>query len=117
MKNGKYFWMNLGNILFLYKGCDQPVDGQPWDYEQYVLLQRQEASSSRISNAKESDIHFPWVVRVERTFTGDTYTFNGRCSGTIINDRYYQLISVEVLQVIFRDIYHIYMYIKYPTFA
>ena len=65
----QYFWMNLGNILFLYKGCDQPVDGQPWDYEQYGLLPRQAAYSSRISNAKESVVHYPWVVGVILTFT------------------------------------------------
>ena len=61
--------MNLGNVLFLYTGCDQPLDEQPWDYEQYGLLPRQEASSSRISNAKESVVHYPWVVGVIRTFT------------------------------------------------
>ena len=61
--------MNFWNILFLYKGCDPPVDGQPWDYEQYGLLPRQEASSSRISNAKESVVHYPWVVGVIFTNT------------------------------------------------
>ena len=68
MKNGKYFWMNLGNILFLYKGCDQPVDGQ-LPPEQYGLLPRKEASSGRISNAKESVVHYPWVIGVILTFT------------------------------------------------
>ena len=61
--------MNLGNVLFPYKGCDQPVDGQPWHYEQYGLLPRKEASSSRMSNAKESVVHYPWVIGVILTFT------------------------------------------------
>ena len=76
--------MNLGIVLFLYTGCDQPIDGQPWEHEQCGLLPQQEASSGRISNAKESDVHYPWVVRVSRTFTRGDFYHRGFCSGTII---------------------------------
>ena len=70
--NGKYFWMNLGNVLFLYTGFDQPIDvldGDWFDHERCCLLPRQEASSSRISNAKESEVHYPWVGKFFRILT------------------------------------------------
>ena len=79
--------MNLGIVLFLYTGCDQPIDGEPWDHEQCGLLPQQEASSGRISNAKESDVHYPWVVRVSREYTNIPVTYTGTCIGTIINSR------------------------------
>ena len=47
-------------------------------------------SSGRISNAEPSDVHYPWVVMVSRTFTFNkegTAPYNSKCGGTIINDR------------------------------
>ena len=43
-----------------------------------------EKSSSRISNAIDSDVHYPWVVRVAREFKGKKL---GECVGSIINAR------------------------------
>ena len=47
-------------------------------------------SSGRISNSKPSDVQYPWVVMVSRTFTFNkegTAPYNSKCGGTIINDR------------------------------
>ena len=47
-------------------------------------------SSGRISNSKPSDVHYPWVVMVSRTFTFNTEgtaPYTSKCGGTIINDR------------------------------
>ena len=41
-------------------------------------------SSSRISNAIDSDVHYPWVVRVAREFKGKKL---GECVGSIMNSR------------------------------
>ena len=43
-----------------------------------------ERSSSRISNAVDPDVHYPWVVRVAREFKGKKI---GECVGSIINAR------------------------------
>ena len=95
-------------VLFLYIGCNQPilvgyvdgkyVDGVPGIQIHGIhdmkkcgeLPARPEASRSRISNAKPSDIHYPWVVMVSRTFTFNkegTAPYTSKCGGTIINDR------------------------------
>ena len=47
-------------------------------------------SSGRISNSNPSDVHYPWVVMVSRTFTFNTEgatPYNMKCGGTIINHR------------------------------
>ena len=43
-----------------------------------------EKASSRISNAIDSDVHYPWVVRVAREFKEKKI---GECAGSIINAR------------------------------
>ena len=108
-------------VLFLYTGCNQPIDeegiiGIPInridDLEKCGVLPASSdppqpevagypvagpssdpvagPSSGRISNSKPSDVHYPWVVMVSRTFTfKDTPTspYTSKCGGTIINDR------------------------------
>ena len=81
--------MNLGNVLFLYTGCDQPID-LPLYHKKCGLILKEptaQASSNRISNAKESEVHYPWVVRVSREYTNLPVTYTGTCTGTIINSR------------------------------
>ena len=43
--------------------------------------------SSRITNAKDSDVHFPWVVRVQREFEAKEGVWIGMCGGTILNEK------------------------------
>ena len=101
-------------VLFLYTGCNQPIDeegiiGIPInsidDLDQCGVLPASSdpssgvlpssdpvagPSSGRISNSKPSDVQYPWVVMVSRTFTFNkegTAPYNSKCGGTIINDR------------------------------
>ena len=104
-------------VLFLYTGCNQPIDeegiiGIPInridDLDQCGVLPASSRgpssdpvagpssdpvagpSSGRISNAEPSDVHYPWVVMVSRTFTFNkegTAPYTSKCGGTIINDR------------------------------
>ena len=45
-----------------------------------------EKMESRIANAKESDVHYPWVINVVREFKKEVIYM---CGGAIINQRYY----------------------------
>ena len=43
---------------------------------------------SRITNAEDSDVHFPWVVSVKREFEyEEDEFFEGFCGGTILNEK------------------------------
>ena len=44
-----------------------------------------EKMESRIANAKESDVHYPWVINVVRKFKEEVIYM---CGGAIINQRY-----------------------------
>ena len=59
-------------------------------------------ASSRITNAEDSDVHYPWVVRVIREFEkeGGNITvfpteggnfYEELCGGTILNEKYDQV--------------------------
>ena len=43
--------------------------------------------SSRITNAEDSDVHYPWVVRVQREFETETEIVKELCGGTILNEK------------------------------
>ena len=73
----------MGNVLFLYVGCDQTIDvSDGFDHVRRDLVRRQKTSSSRKSNAKEFEDHYPRMVGVFRIFTkNDEIPHSGTCGG------------------------------------
>ena len=43
-------------------------------------------SSSRVSNAEDSDVYYPWVVAVRREYSKGDYRHGLECAGTIITE-------------------------------
>ena len=82
--------------IFVTDACKQPLDLEHKQrteecgkvHDELNDESPMDTSNSRVSNAKESDVHYPWVVGVRREFRRNRQLLGrSKCGGAIITQR------------------------------